>query len=61
LFFDLLPSTTICPHTACPLQERASALGVQVQPHHAILNSFLIFLYCLHVYWCVAESAGLRA
>ncbi|KAL4425801.1 hypothetical protein ABPG75_009817 [Micractinium tetrahymenae] len=33
--------------------ERARALGVQdsIQPHHTILNGFLIFLYCLHVYW----------
>ncbi|KAL4859864.1 LAG1 longevity assurance 1 [Chlorella vulgaris] len=30
---------------------RAAELGVQIQPHHAILNGFLIFLYCLHVYW----------
>lgn len=22
-----------------------------IKPHHAILNAFLIFLYCLHVYW----------
>lgn len=28
-------------------------LGVEdsIQPHHTILNGFLIFLYCLHVYW----------
>lgn len=34
-------------------QERATALGVQdsIQPHHTILNGFLIFLYCLHIYW----------
>lgn len=30
---------------------RANELGVHIQPHHAILNGFLIFLYCLHVYW----------
>ena len=64
MLFDLLLfpqffASMLCRFTACPLQERASALGVQVQPHHAILNSFLIFLYCLHVYWCVAEPAGL--
>lgn len=32
-------------------QARANDLGVHIQPHHAILNGFLIFLYCLHVYW----------
>ncbi|KAI7844373.1 hypothetical protein COHA_002171 [Chlorella ohadii] len=33
--------------------ERAQLLGVadSIQPHHTILNGFLIFLYCLHVYW----------
>ncbi|PSC76914.1 LAG1 longevity assurance-like protein 3 isoform B [Micractinium conductrix] len=32
---------------------RARQLGVEesIQPHHTILNAFLIFLYCLHVYW----------
>lgn len=36
-----------------PPQERAQLLGVadSIQPHHTILNGFLIFLYCLHVYW----------
>lgn len=35
------------------VQERAQLLGVadSIQPHHSILNGFLIFLYCLHVYW----------
>lgn len=32
---------------------RARELGVEksIRPHHTILNFFLIFLYCLHVYW----------
>lgn len=29
----------------------AQELELQIQPHHAILNGFLIFLYCLHIYW----------
>lgn len=63
----LLASLAITPRQAtcflssrpCPLppprpfQERAQLLGVadSIQPHHTILNGFLIFLYCLHVYW----------
>lgn len=32
-------------------QARADELEVGIQPHHAILNGFLGFLYVLHVYW----------
>lgn len=41
------------PPSSSPSQERAQLLGVadSIQPHHTILNGFLIFLYCLHVYW----------
>jgi ceramide synthetase len=31
--------------------DRAILLGINIQPHHAILNTFLIFLFVLHVYW----------
>lgn len=45
-----------------PAQERARQLGVadSIQPHHTILNAFLIFLYCLHVYWCAARGCMCR-
>lgn len=53
-------STLACAPNSCAtnapshkLQARAKELGVSasIQPHHAILNAFLIFLYCLHIYW----------
>lgn len=43
----------------CQLQARAEVVGAYIQPHHAILNGFLIFLYCLHVYWCVLSPCFL--
>jgi ceramide synthetase len=31
--------------------ERAAEANVDIEPHCTILNAFLLFLYCLHVYW----------
>ena len=32
-------------------RERAAEVGATIEPHNSILNGFLIFLVCLHVYW----------
>jgi len=32
-------------------RSRAAEVGVDLKPHYAILNGFLIFLFVLHVYW----------
>ena len=36
----------------CPTQEAAKRVGVSMWPHYHIFNVFLIFLFCLHVFWC---------
>ena len=53
----LVPPPPTPPHPpttpAAPVRPKARArvLNVSVEPHVSILNAFLIFLYCLHVYW----------
>jgi hypothetical protein len=32
-------------------RERAAEVGATIDPHNSILNGFLIFLVCLHIYW----------
>ena len=38
--------------TATPSQVSAKKVGVSLWPHYHIFNAFLIFLFCLHLFWC---------
>ena len=37
---------------AIPPQVSAKQVGVSLWPHYHIFNAFLIFLFCLHLFWC---------
>ncbi len=41
---------------AMPLQVSAKKVGVSLWPHYHIFNAFLIFLFCLHLFWCAPAS-----